>query len=41
MAELETSKLSEAFSINGGDGPNSYAKNSTLQFSILYKEGIE
>lgn len=38
MAELETSKLSEAFSMNGGDGPNSYAKNSTLQVNILYRE---
>ncbi|PQQ15537.1 putative S-adenosylmethionine-dependent methyltransferase [Prunus yedoensis var. nudiflora] len=35
MAELETSKLSEAFSMNGGDGPNNYAKNSTLQRGVV------
>lgn len=31
MAAEKTSKLSEAYPMKAGDGPNSYAKNSAYQ----------
>ncbi|KAK9925787.1 hypothetical protein M0R45_023052 [Rubus argutus] len=35
MAAEDTSKVSEAYPMNGGDGPNSYAKNSTYQRAVV------
>ncbi|CAN6717451.1 unnamed protein product [Malus baccata var. baccata] len=39
-AEEETSNSVEAYPMKGGDGPNSYANNSTYQslFGILFKK---
>lgn len=31
MTEVEDTNLSEAYPMNAGDGPNSYANNSTFQ----------
>lgn len=38
MAAEDTSKVSEAYPMNGGDGPNSYAKNSTYQVSFIVED---